>query len=362
MEYQLTAELAAPTELPDLDALQQVGVLSLLDQRLNSLVGIEGPDGVEITPMEHSLTAHPRGVRMYWLLDAPALAFAEDATRAVLEQTVAETELLEGWEVGHCAVTATDDQLESALAASAGPDDGAPDGPEGLGGPVGGHLEDTSGTPLGRWVDPVSAEREADIADRRARLLRSGAHLGAFDPSVFGTDLTDEQARSVAGALLHGVEMLTDELFADIQLLDDEDATADEVEALWALDELPQQFADRYTALFAKQFLVATALLGHRLTRPGWRPPMCVAEALALHIAECRAEVELDLADVLDGERVAKALAAFNAHALTDTRHELLYDVAEEDLAPDLAFDRWFAPTGESDGRALHPYLADEDD
>ena len=127
MEYQLTAELASPPEAPDLDPLQQVGVVSLLDERLNNLASIEGPDGMEIVPVEHSIEAHLGGAVVNWLLDAPALVFAEDATRSVLEQLIDEIDLLAGWEVKHCAVTATDDQLASALAVSLDPDE-FPDG------------------------------------------------------------------------------------------------------------------------------------------------------------------------------------------------------------------------------------------
>src|SRR5699024_6378958 len=117
VEYQLTAELTPPVHAPELDPLQQVGVLSLLDNRLNSLLSVEGPDGTEILPIEHSLHAHLGGTVVHWLLEAPALVLAEDATRAVLEQILEEVELLQDWEVKHCAVTATDDQLESAMAA-----------------------------------------------------------------------------------------------------------------------------------------------------------------------------------------------------------------------------------------------------
>ncbi|WP_019814079.1 hypothetical protein [Saccharomonospora saliphila] len=354
MEYQLTADLVTPAGTPDLDPLQQVGVVSLLDGRLSALLSIEGPDGVEIIPVEHTLEAHLGGVLVHWLLDAPALAFAEDATRAVLEQTIEEIELLAGWEVKHCAVTATDDQLESALAASAEPGDGIVDG---LLGEVD---EDGPGMDIPA-TEASSPGRAHDIAERRARLLRASEHLGAFGWSAFGPDVTEEQARFVAGALLHGIEMLTDELFADIQLLDDEDATAAEVTDLWALDELPPRFADRYTALFAKQFLVATSILGHRLTRSGWTPPISVAEALALHIAECRAEVELDLADVLDAERIAKVFSIFNEYAFADSDFEALFDTGDAEPGPDLAFERWFLPRAHlGEDRAPHPYLADE--
>lgn len=354
MEYQLTAELASPPEVGDLDPLQQVGLVSLLDDRLNSLASIEGPDGVEILPIEHSLEAHLDGAVVHWLLDAPALVLAEEATRAVLEQIIDETDLLAGWEVKHCAVTATDDQLASALAASLEP----------------GEVPDTLPADLAEGVvgqayvlgsdevDDIEAARsEAELAERRSSLLRASKLLRAFDLDVFGGDET--RARYVAGALMHGVEMLTDELFGDVQLLDDEDATADEVEALWAVDELPSQYTDRYTALFAKQLLVTTAILGHRLTRPDWRGPLSVAEALALRIAESRAEVELDLAEVVDPDEIDSVYAAFNAVAFDGLDVDLLYSAPEFELSDDLLFDGWFRPR---DGDTPHPYLVDEED
>ncbi|PXY34496.1 hypothetical protein BAY59_02940 [Prauserella coralliicola] len=334
MEYQLTAELTSPAGAPDLDPLQQIGVVALLDTRLSRLASIEGPDGVEISPVEHSVHAHLGGANVSWLLDAPALVFAEDATRAVLEQLLEETELLDGWQVKHCAVTATDDQLESALAAEEEPEDEA--GPEPL--------------------------TEYELAERRERLLEAAAYVRAFGPEAFGHtdggDVTEEEARYVAGAIAHGVEMLIDELFGDIQLLEDEDTTADEVDVLWALDELPQQYADQYTALFAKQFLVAAAILGHRLTQAEWTAPLSMAEALALHIAKSRAELELDMAEVMDEGRIAEILAIFDDKAFEDGDHEALYDGTGATEADPMA---WFRPYAHlTDAQALHPYLADE--
>ncbi|MEU3272474.1 hypothetical protein ABZ639_16650 [Saccharomonospora sp. NPDC006951] len=336
MEYQLTAELTSSADAPDLDPLQQVGVASLLDARLSRLASIEGPDGVEITPVEHSVNAHLGGANVSWLLDAPALVFAEDATRAVLTQLLEETELLAGWQVKHCAVTATDDQLESALAAEEEPAD-----------------EDT---------DRATGLSPEELAQRRESLLEAATHLKAFDLAAFGhvddTEVTAEEAAYVAGALMHGIEMLTDELFGDIQMLEDEDATADEVEALWVLDELPQQYSDRYTTLFAKQFLVATSILGHRLTQDEWVPPLSVAEALALHIAKTRAEIELDLADVMDEEQIASIFATFDEHAFENDEHETLYELDNE--AP--AVEEWFRPHAHlTDAKTLHPYLSDEE-
>jgi len=338
VEYQLSAELTAPEDGPDLDALQQVGVVALLDTRLSRLAGIEGPDGVEITPVEHTVHAHLGGANVSWLLDAPALVFAEDATRAVLEQLLEETELLRGWQVKHCAVTATDDQLESALAASAEPDEG----------PI--------------EIDP---QDQAELAERRQRLLDASQYLSAFDLDAFGFteggDVTEQEARYVAGALMHGVEMVTDELFGDIQLLEDEDATAVDVEALWVLDELPQQYADQYTALFAKQLLVTTAVLGYRLTQEEWTAPLCTAEALALHVVKSRVELELDLAEAVPEERVTEILAHFDDYAFPDGAHEELYDVSDLD-AFDTDVVTWFRPDPRyTDARGLHPYLTDED-
>ncbi|EIF00985.1 hypothetical protein [Saccharomonospora glauca] len=358
MEYQLTAELASPPEAPDLDPLQQVGVVSLLDERLNNLASIEGPDGMEIVPVEHSIEAHLGGAVVNWLLDAPALVFAEDATRSVLEQLIDEIDLLAGWEVKHCAVTATDDQLASALAVSLDPDefpDGLPSDLDDTG------LARTFVLDSGETDEIASAMSEAELVDRRASLLRASTYLKAFGLDVFGV-ADEERARYVAGALMHGVEMLIDELFGDVQMLEDEDATADEVEALWAVDELPQQYVDRYSALFAKQFLVTTSILGHRLTREGWGGPLSVAEALALRIAESRAEVELDLAEILDPDEIDGVYTAFNERALAGLDLDLLYTVPESELTADLAFPSWFRPRAESGDTTPHPYLADEDD
>lgn len=338
VEYQLTAELTSPEDAPDLDPLQQVGVVALLDMRLSNLVSIEGPDGMEIAPVEHSLNAHLGGVVVNWLLDAPALVFAEDATRTVLEQLLSETELLEGWQVKHCVVTATDDQLASALA-----------------------VEEPGEVEL---VEATGVSEE-ELTERRSRLVEASRHLRAFGPEAFGVDdgpddISPEDARYVAGALLHGIEMLTDELFGDIQTLEDEDTTADQVEALWVLDELPQQFAQHYSTLFTKQFLVATSILGHRLTQPGWTAPLCTAEALALHIAKSRAELELDLAEVVGEDNLARIFAVFDGHAFENGDHESLYDSPGAGPAPGV--ESWFRPHPHLvDAQTLHPYLTDED-
>src|SRR5882762_1548274 len=115
MDYQLKAEVAPPAGTPELDALHRHGVVSLLDEQLDLLAGIEGPDGVEIEPLDHEVTAHAGGASISWLVEAPALAFAEEAARAVLAELLQRTDLLAAWTVQSCEVTVSDEDLEIAL-------------------------------------------------------------------------------------------------------------------------------------------------------------------------------------------------------------------------------------------------------
>ena len=107
VEYQLTAEVVPPAQTPALDALQRHGVAALLDEHLELLAQIEGPDGVEIEPVDHRIAVEPTGASITWVLDAPALVFAEDAARQVLGELLEHTELLADWSVGRCEVTAS---------------------------------------------------------------------------------------------------------------------------------------------------------------------------------------------------------------------------------------------------------------
>lgn len=340
MEYQLTAEIVPPAETAGLDPLQQVGVAAMLEARLHAVLSIDGPDGIEIEPMEHSVEANPAGATVNWLLDAPALAFAEDATRSVLEQILVETELLSQWRVTRCAVTATDDQLADVLSIE----------------------QDETEVP-----DDFGGLSEEDLAEHRARLLESATQLQAFGLDAFGHGTedgpTEEEARLAAGALVQGIELLTDQLFDDIEVLDEDEVTVSEADSLWVLDELPPRYAHHYTVLFAKQFLVATAILGHRLTQPGWTAPWSTAEALALHIAKSKAELQLDLADVPQ-DTIAALLAAFDEHVFENADHRYLYEADKdgvEDGTEGLSFAEWFHPRRHlTKGESLHPYLADE--
>jgi hypothetical protein len=358
VEYQVTAAIAPPADTPELDALQRIGVAALLDEQLDMLASIEGPDGVEIEPVDHRIGVHPAGALITWLLDAPALAFAEDAAREVLTETLAHTELLTEWTLGRCEVVATDEQLAAALS------DPEPDAD--LDAELA-EVTDLTGTP---------GLTEEERAVRRDRLVEAAGQLQAFGLDAFGHDpedpdskVTEEQATLVAGAVVQGLEILTDELFQDIQTLDDAGTPASEHEVLWVLDELPERHADQYTALFAKQFLVVVSFLGYRLCREEWDGPTCTAEALALHLVKSKAEMLLDLAELLDELPADEVFAAFDQNVFDDLDHEWLFsadpaeDSGEDEIDVDagyLAFPAWFHPYGE-DAPALHPYLTDDE-
>ena len=352
MEYHLVAEVVPPCDTPDLDALQRQGVVSLLHEQLDLLAGIEGPDGMEIEPLDHRVTARPDSASITWIVDAPALSFAEEAAHHVLDELLERVELLDGWTVTRCEVTVSDEDLATALA------------------------EDTRD-----FDTELATASDVDLDQRREELLRNATRLRAFGMDYFGFDRFDQPdggagpdtlgAALCAGALMRAVEVLTEELFQDVRTLEETDATADLVD-LWVIGELPRRFAHCYTALFAKKFLVVTAILGHRLTIPGWTPPLSTAETLALHVLKSRAVHQLQLEGLLDEERIKRAFSAFEEHAFDDLSHESLYEdegrdspqadidpLPEIDDVPDV--DGWFHPL-DGIGQGLHPYLHVGDD
>lgn len=305
MEYQLTAEVNPPVDTAALDALQRHGVAALLDEHLELLAEIEGPDGVEIEPVDHQITVHPAGATITWVLDAPALAFAEDAARHVLGELLERTELLADWTVRRCEVTASDEDLAAALGGSDSEDDEADVEIE---------------IDLDDLDDIAELSDLGDPDERRERLLDAAGELGAFGPDAFGYDESDESvseeaADLVAGAMITGLEVLTDELFTDMQTLEETGAPASEQEVLWVLHELPARYAGHYTGQFAKKFLITTAILGYRLSRPEWDGPRSVAEAMALRLLKSAAENQLDLAGLSDEVPLGRIFEVFDEYA-----------------------------------------------
>jgi hypothetical protein len=304
MEYQLKAEVAPPAGTSELDALHRHGVVSLLDEQLDLLAGIEGPDGVEIEPLDHEVTAHAGGASIKWLVEAPALAFAEEAARAVLTELLERTELLSAWTVRTCEVTVSDEDLATALEEEPGEDDG--------------DEQDI--------VELVELTQD-ELEERRELLYADSELVTALGTDAFGTEdgVTADQAKLIAGALAEAVTVVIEELFDDIQTLDDDDTTADQHDELLVVDELPTAFADQYSAWFAKRFLIATVIVGDRLTEDEWRAPTCAAEALALHVLKGRAQTELTSTGLLEEDVLKRAFAAFDEQAFDDLEHEALY-------------------------------------
>lgn len=363
VEYQLTAEVNPPVDTPALDALARHGVAALLDEHLELLAEIEGPDGVEIEPLDHQIAVHPDGASITWVLDAPALAFAEDAARQVLSELLERTELLSDWSVRRCEVTASDEELAAALRGVS--DDEEADVEIEI------DLDDLD------TVEAIGTLDEPDDDERRERLLDAAGALGAFGPESFGFDedaddddesaITIEATELVAGALMIGLEVVTEELFADVQTLEEAGTPASEQEVLWVLHNLPTRYAGHYTALFAKKFLVTVAVLGYRLEQPEWDGPRTIAEALALRLLKSAAENQLDLAGLLDEVPLARMFEVFDEYAFADIDVAEFFEEADADTADDeddvdeLVLVEWFEPLEDADEDEFSDEDADSD-
>lgn len=358
MEYQLTAEVNPPSSTAALDALQRHGVAALLDEHLELLADIEGPDGVEIEPVDHQITVHPAGATITWVLDAPALAFAEDAGRQVLGELLERTELLAEWTVRRCEVTASDEDLAAALEGADSADADADVEIE---------------------IDLDDLDEIAELSDltdpdeRRERMLEAAGELGAFGPDAFGYDgspdsVTEEAADLVAGAMITALDVLTEELFADVQTLDETGTPASEQEVLWVLHDLPTRYADHYTALFAKKFLVTTAILGYRLGGQDWDGPRSVAEALAIRLLKAAAENQLELAGLSDEVPLARIFEVFDEYAFAGLEIESLFDedsdggVDDNVDADELVLVNWFEELDSVEAEEDDEAEGDEDD
>ncbi|GLU47687.1 hypothetical protein [Nocardiopsis ansamitocini] len=355
MEYRITAELSLPAGSAELDGLQQQGAAALLAEWLDRVATVEGPDGVEITPYDHELDTHPSGAVIELLVDAPALSFAENGAEALLYEILERTELLADWKVGKCEVTVSDAELAEAL-----------------------ESHDGSETAPASGVVGVPPE---EIAAQHRRLLGLAPQLRAFDADSFGPSTDVDDARLLAaGALIDRAVALTDELFMDVTTLeddahsldeDDTSWTADDSDELFVLHDLPVRYRHHYDVMFAKKFLLSSAAVYARLTRPGWARPTSTAEALALYVlVENAKDILVSLAG-LDAGDVNTMFSAFDDAAQAHHDHEWLYledldAIDPDDSAADpLGFlarnaHSWFDPYPDSVDTAPHPYLIDE--
>ncbi|QUH00483.1 hypothetical protein HUO13_06300 [Saccharopolyspora erythraea] len=357
MDYVVTAELEPPVDASDLDPLQREGVAALLDRQLALVEGVSGPAEADIDVLDYRITVHPNGASVVLALDAPGLLPAEEAAAMVLNELIGESELLVGWSVAHSEVRITEDEFNQSLAAA-----------ERVG-------QDAGDTGLEAAVEEAlesAGEEEAslDTEHWRLKLDELAGGLRAFDLDVFGTN-SPQTARLAAGALIHAVRVVTDEIFYDELALAVNNASADDAVGLLVLEELPPCYEHRYDAWFARAFLLSSAAVAARLTEPSWTPPRTVAEALALRLFINEAQVLLEAAELMSWEDGEPVFASFAGKAFAGTDHEDLYlvDLMALGDSPDamsarleeqfrergLTFDQWFEPR--DTGTGMHPYL-----
>ncbi|MBV2353250.1 hypothetical protein KUM39_02545 [Streptomyces sp. J2-1] len=345
MTYLVTVSTAPPKAAGELDALQREGVIFLLRRAFDSLEAIEGPDGMEIEVMDDVIAAHPGGALLKLFVEAPALEFAEDAAREVVAELLERTDPLADWRVTRCEVELNSELLQESLDAADGPDAPPTDPAE----RARRHAEGGPPQAPGR-LDP------AEIEAMRRRLLALAPALRAYPPACFGygddpktRTVSREAAKIAAGAVMFAIDLLVDELFTDLAGLEEDGPTVASSEATFMLlDDLPQQYADEYTVLFARRLTVTAVTLTARLTHPDPVHPACAAEQYLLKFLLTQAEVTADLYDLLTDE-VAAALQHLTL-TLTDS------------LTPDPDSDptTWFTPHHpESE---VHPYAAHDDE
>ncbi|MDA3650233.1 hypothetical protein OU416_39660 [Saccharopolyspora indica] len=352
MDYAVTAELGPPTGVVELDPLQQEGIAAVLDRHLALVEGVSGPGDADIDVLDYRITVHPAGASVVLALDAPSLLAAEDAAASVLDELIGESEVLAGWSVAHSEVRITEDEF-NRLAAS--------------GEAVVDELEAAVEEAL-----ETSAEPAMDVEQWRARFVGLAPRLRAFGPEAFGGP--GGPATLAAGALVHAVRVVTDEVFYDELALAVNNATVADAVGLLVLEELPPCYDHRYDAFFARAFVLASMPVAERLTATSWTPPRSVAEALALRLFVNEARVALEAAELMSWDDSESVFAGFAARAAGEIVPDELYEVdlplagdAEPETAAQaakleaelhsrgLAFDQWFAPR---DGDpAQHPYL-----
>jgi hypothetical protein len=145
-------------------------------------------------------------------------------------------------------------------------------------------------------------------------------------------------------ALLTGAAILLDQLSDDLAHL----AGGGGVAGTNMIRFLPPAFARRYTARFARQFLVCASAVADDLVQPGNRRPACVGEELALHALVDQAEAVLVAAGEdpsLEDFREA-ACEDFDCLLLFEMRFDGFEDSAVADSLgmSNLRFEDWFKP------------------
>ncbi|MEU5632763.1 hypothetical protein ACH47C_13920 [Streptomyces rishiriensis] len=412
MTYVVTVDTCIPEGTPEMDPLQRAGAVALIEDGFDSVRAVEGPDGVKVDLLDTIVSVHPGGALLKVVVDAPALEFAEDSVQVLVDELLERTELLADWTIERCEVELHQDRARASLDAAEGPD-APPDDPAAR---KARHMAALPPEDADEGHDAGRDDGESATAVR-TRILAMAEELRSFPLTMFGAraserpaeaggaDSTDgadgadgtagaagaagaagggaagegaEGARLAAGALVYATDILVEELFEDIQVLAQEDASVAECEGpLWHLERLPDRYALQYDARFARRFLVTVIALTTRFTDGSFRRLNCVAEEIALRFLLNQATTTLELHGLLDDE-VSAALDAFTDHvyevnevdevhevhdAYGGTGNEWLYDDSAEggDEAPiraapgvtSTAFRSWFTPF--DDGRYVPP-------
>ncbi|MEU6110656.1 hypothetical protein ABZ853_19905 [Streptomyces albidoflavus] len=374
MTYVVTVDALIPKNTPEMDPLQRTGAVALIEDGFASVEAIDGPDGMEVDLLDTIVAVYPGGALLKVFVDAAALEFAEEAVRSVVGELLERSELLADWQIERCEVELHPELAQESLAAADGPD--AP--PDDLADRKARHTERPTAED-----DSESYDAEAEAEAVRSQMLALADELRSFPPVMFGVlddegdeeeedaiefAVSPEDAKLAAGALVYATDILVDELFQDVQTLTQEDTTAAECDGpLWHFEDLPERYALRYDARFARRFLVTVIAMTTRFTDGSFKQLSCVAEELALKLLLTETNVTLETFGLLD-DGVSAALDSFADNVYEDMDHEWLYDDSMDGIdesavgealgvAP-MAFRAWFTPFNE--GRYVHPSAADE--
>ncbi|MGJ7909270.1 hypothetical protein ACOQFL_22665 [Actinopolyspora sp. H202] len=388
VDYVVTAGLRPPVDISKLDPLQQEGVVSVLDHQLGRVEGVAGPEEEDIDVLDYRIEVGPDGSTVMLAVDAPSLSAAENAAANVLREILLDSQVLEHWTLTHSEVKITEDEFNESLAAAEQHSGGQlSEADERLQAEVEDAFEQAGLPESEPWRTGPAGTAEArspsaespETENWRIRLHELSDRLRAFAATAFDQSGADEQrANLAAGALIHAVSVVTDELFYDELALTVNDATADGAVGLLVLEELPPCYQHNYDARFTRSLLLCSAAVATRLTGTRWQPPRCVAEALALRLFINEARVVLEATELMSWDESAPLFESFAAHACPDNAYEELFavetiaversDAPEESVTGEaveqrlrtrgLAFDQWFNKYEDAgSGTGQHPYL-----
>lgn len=159
-------------------------------------------------------------------------------------------------------------------------------------------------------------------------------------------------------ALETSCTVLVDDFLDDMSTLRDDPRAWDDT---YLSGYLPRANRDRYTPVFAREFLVCTVVVGWKLAQESWPGLVCLGEELALN-----ALVEAS-AIRLEDEGVEPDFAPFIHRALAGADFADLFadapaGVDESEIGRRLRHagppvDDWFTPFPSLAAPVLHPYL-----